>query len=139
MLKLTKKIQAIFFGIGLVFIILLWSIGWGTGGGKLSVEGERQEQTALEQTLEEIEGVGKVAIYFYDDPPTREDPLSAYFSLSKDEADHTSNNIKGILVVAEGGGDPKIKNLLLKTIATVLQLHEHQIMIVEMKKGEEIK
>lgn len=111
----------------------------GNWRGKVTVEGERHAQTALESTLEKIEGVGKVAIYYYDDPPTKEDPLSAYFSLSQDEAGDDSNHIKGILVVAEGGGDPKIQNLLLKTIATVLQLHEHQIMIVEMKKGEELE
>lgn len=138
--KSTKKIQAIFFGILLIFIMMIWSVnGWGNGGGKLTGEGEREAQTALEETLGKIEGVGKVAIYYDDHQEAKEDPLSAYFSLSQKEARNDSDDIKGILVVAEGGGDPKIQNLLSKTVATVLRLHEHQIVIVEMKKEGEIQ
>lgn len=138
--KTTKKIQAIFFGILLIFIMMIWVVsGGGNGGGKLTGEGERTEQTALEATLEKIEGVGKVAIYYYDDQSKKDDPLTAYFSLSQKETGNQANDIRGILVVAEGGGDPKVQSLLSKTIATVLQLHEHQIVIVEMKKEGEIQ
>lgn len=84
-----------------------------------------------------IEGVGKVAIYYHNNDSDKEDPLSNYFSLSQTKTEKISKPIQGILVVAEGGGDPVIQNLLSKTLATVLQLPEHQIVIVEMKNGEE--
>lgn len=140
MQKTTKKIQTVFFGILILLIVIMLGVnGWGTGGGKLTTEEERKAETALEQALEKVEGVGKVVIYYYDNEVEKENPLSTYFSLSQTEVRNDSHDIKGILVVAEGGGDPIIQNLLTKTLATVLQLGEHQIVIVEMKKEEEIE
>ncbi|AOV07822.1 hypothetical protein [Sporosarcina ureilytica] len=138
MQKPTKKIQTVFFGTLLVLVIMIINSNvWGIGGGKSNIEGDRREEAALEQTLMKIEGVGKVAIYYHDKDSAKEDPLSNYFSLSQTKTEKSSKPIQGILVVAEGGGDPVIQNLLSKTLATVLQLPEHQIVIVEMKNGEE--
>lgn len=140
MQKTTKKMQTVFFGILIVLVVIMWGVnGWGTEGGKLTIEEESRAEHALEQALEKVDGVGKVVIYYYENEVEEENPLSTYFSLSQTEVRKDSNDIKGILVVAEGGGDPSIKNLLTKTLATVLQLGEHQIVIVEMKKEEEIE
>lgn len=140
MQKSTKKIQTIFFGILLFLVVIIWGMnGWGTEGGKQAIEEAEWEANALEQTLEKIQGVGKVVIYYYDSRSQKEDPLSAYFSLSQMEEGKDSNDIKGVLIVAEGGGDLKVQNLLTKAVSTVLQLPEHQIMIVEMKKEGELE
>lgn len=138
MQKPTKKIQTVFFGTILVLVIIILNSSiWGIGGGKSNIEEDRREEVELEQALMKIEGVGKVAIYYNGNESEKEDPLSNYFSLSKSKVENNSGPIQGILVVAEGGGDPAIQNLLSKTLATVLQLPEHKIVIVEMKKGEE--
>ncbi len=138
--KQTKKIQPVFLGI----IVVLIGIMWGSslldiGGGKTTVEEARTEEYALAQTLTQIEGVGKIAIYYYDGQREKEDSLTQYFSLSQPTDTHQEKEMAGILVVAEGGGDPVIQNLLSKTLSTVLQLPEHQIVIVEMKQEGEIE
>lgn len=140
MQKPTKKVQTVFFGTILVLVIILLNSNiWGIGGGKSNTEGDRKEVIELEQALMKIDGVGKVTIYYNAKNATQVDPLSDFFSPSKTKTETGPNDIGGILVVAEGGGDPVIKSLLSKTLATVLQLPEHQIVIVEMKKGEESK
>lgn len=140
MQKTTKKIQTVFFGMLVLLIVIMLGVnGWGTGGGKLTTEEEGRVRTALEQALEKVEGVGKVVIYYDDKEVEKENPLSTFFSLPQTELEKDSSNVKGILVVAEGGGDPIIQRLLTKTLATVLQLGEHQIVVVEMKKEEEME
>lgn len=117
----------------IIFVVSGWWKGDGMG------EEKRKEQTALEETLEKIEGVGKVAIYYEEESPAEKDPLSNYFSFTETKGATAGNERKGILIVAEGGGNPVIKNRLSKAVATVLQLHEHQIMIVEMKTEGEME
>ncbi|WP_419958930.1 hypothetical protein [Psychrobacillus sp. BM2] len=39
----------------------------------------------------------------------------------------------GILVVAEGANDKRIKNSLIKTLSSVLQISPHRIVIEEME------
>lgn len=138
--KQTKKNQPVFFGVIVVFIVVvLGSNLLGIGGGQSTDNQERTEEHALERTLAQIEGVGRIAIYYYDGQSEKEESLTNYFSLSQPTDNRQTNEMKGILVVAEGGGDPIIQNLLSKTLATVLQLPEHQIVIVEMKQEEEIE
>jgi len=88
----------------------------------------------LEQALSEIEGVGKVKVYFhYDETPSNaEDKLSNYF--------RSSNNttVSGLLIVSEGAKDPKVQMQLLETVSKVMQMPAHRIMIVPMEsKGDE--
>lgn len=136
--KRSKKIQTIFFGMMLVLVIIFMNSGTWKIGGEKSIEGDSRENAALEQTLMKIEGVGEVELYFHYNTGEEADPLSDYFSLSQTKSDQRENNIEGILVVAEGGGDPSVQNNLGKMLATVLQLPEHRIVIVEMKKGRNI-
>ena len=89
----------------------------------------------LEQALSEIEGVGKVKVYFhYDENPSNsEETLSNYFRSS-----NNTNTVSGLLIVSEGAKDPKVQRQLLETISKVMQMPAHRIMIVPMEsKGDE--
>lgn len=134
--KPTRKLQTFFFGTMLVLVIIFMNAGiFGIGGEKKNIEEDSREVTELEKTLGKIEGVGEVELYFHYNKGEETNPLSDYFSLSQTQAENRTNNIEGILVVAEGGGDSVVQNTLSKMLATVLQLPEHRIVIVEMKKG----
>lgn len=135
--KQKKKIQPVYL-IGIVVVVgIVWGGNLlGIGGGGSTIE-NRTEEHALAQTLAQIEGVGNIAIYYYDGQVEKEDALTHYFSLSQPAVREQQKGRKGILVVAEGGGNPAIQNLLSKTLSTVLQLPEHHIVIVEMKQEEE--
>lgn len=138
--KQPKKSQRVLLGIVVVTVaIMLGSQVLDVGGGKSIIEEARSEEQALAQTLSQIEGVGKIAIYYEDGKREQEDSLTQYFSLAQSTNIENVDERKGILVVAEGGGDPAVQNLLLKTISTVLQLPEHQIVIVEMKQEGEME
>lgn len=97
---------------------------------------DHSNERLLEEVLESIEGVGRVKIYYDPQQKATESSLAQYFSMPENEQ---SEGIQGILVVAEGGGNPKIQSVLSKAIATIFQLKEHQIVIVEMKIGEELE
>ncbi|MFC5540270.1 MAG: hypothetical protein C0P75_010630 [Bacilli bacterium] len=89
----------------------------------------------LEQALSEIEGVGKVKVYFhYDENPSNsEETLSNYFRSS-----NNTKTVSGLLIVSEGAKDPKVQRQLLETISKVMQMPAHRIMIVPMEsKGDE--
>lgn len=138
--KQPKKNQRVLLGIVVVTVaIMLGSQVFDLGGGKSITEEARTEEEALAQTLSQIEGVGKIAIYYKDGKREQEDSLTQYFSLAQSTKVENVDERKGILVVAEGGGDPVVQNLLLKTLSTVLQLPEHQIVIVEMKQEGEME
>ncbi len=142
MSKPTRKFQTFFFGTMLVLVIIFLNVGnLGIGGEGKKIEEDKRAEAALESTLGKIEGVGAVELYFHTDKNEALNPLSDYFSLSQTKVENGTNNIEGILVVAEGGGDPIIRNTLSKLLATVLQLPEHRIVIVEMsemKKGRNL-
>lgn len=142
MSKPTRKVQTFFFGTMLVLVIIFLNVGnLGIGGEGRKVEEDKRAEAVLEGTLGKIEGVGEVELYFHYNKDEEMNPLSDYFSLSQTKAETRTNNIEGILVVAEGGGDPLIRNTLSGLLATVLQLPEHRIVIVEMsemKKGRNL-
>jgi len=110
---------------------------FGTGGNQNKLEEDSREYAALEQALMEIEGVGEVTLYFHYQQNAQENPLSDYFSLSTNKIENRADNLQGILVIAEGAANPKIQNELSKILSAVIQLPEHKIVIVEMKKGEQ--
>lgn len=90
----------------------------------------------LEQALSEIEGVGRVKVYFhYDESSSQNEPtLSNYFRSS-----NNTSNVSGLLIVSEGAKNPKIQVQLLETVSRVMQMPTHRIMIVPMEsKGDEL-
>lgn len=129
-----KKIPTFFFGTMLVLVIILMNTRIFDMGGE-KIEEDSREEAVLAQTLGKIEGVGEVELYVHYNKREETNPLSDYFSPSQTKAENRTNNIEGILVVAEGGGDPSVQNRLSQMLATVLQLPAHRIVIVEMKKG----
>ncbi|MDW0108921.1 hypothetical protein [Sporosarcina aquimarina] len=135
MQKPTGKMQMVLFLgiIALVFILLNppWNSKNATSGNISEKEGS-QEVIALEAALQKMDGVGEVSIYLHPPTGTKEQsPLSDYFTKS---ADSNTREATGVLVVAEGAGNPGLKSELTRILSAVLQIPEHRIVIVEMTK-----
>jgi len=128
--------------VGLIAIIALFFFS-SLGNGGFFGGGEEQSGKAvdgsLKMVLSEIEGVGEVELYFYHGDRqngtgrTSNDFLSDYFSGTGSK----SEELIGLLVVAEGADDIKVKKQLQDILTRVLQLPEHRIVIVPMKKKGE--
>ena len=132
--KPTKKIHTVLLGTLIVLFIIFINSGiFGIGGEKGKVEEDSREYVALEQALMMMEGVGEVILYFHYEDGEQVSPLTDYFSLSTTSA-KKENSLQGVLVIAEGAEDSRIKNELSKILSAVLQLPEHRIVIAEMKK-----
>ena len=58
--------------------------------------------------------------------------LETYF-----EPNTSTQNLIGVLVVAEGAKDERTKRVLIETIAKVLQVSAHRIVVVPMNLEEE--
>lgn len=133
--KRNRKNKTVLFGAVLILVIIfMMSSVWQLGGEK-KVEEAYGTNIALEKTLTNVEGVGDVQVYIHQNANEEAKPLSDYFSLTETKGTQKGNDIEGVLVVAEGGGDPSVQNKLTKMLATVLQLSEHRIVVVEMTKG----
>ena len=134
--KPTRKYKSVLFGTVLVLVIIFMNSGiFGIGGEKTKIEEDSGEYVALEQALMRVEGVGEVVLYIHSNHSEETNPLSDYFSLSTTQKTETgADNLEGILVVAEGAKDLGVKNELSRILSAVLQLPEHRIVIVEMKK-----
>lgn len=118
----------------ILFIVLAACASLFLLGG--SDKSEQRMQSTLEETLEEMEGIGRVAVYFHYAEQEAENSLAGYFSLAP-EKKAPSQPLIGLLVAAQGADDPAVRNRLSKVLANVLQLPEHRIVIVEMKKEGE--
>lgn len=123
-------------GTIIIVVILFMNSGIFEIGGKDEESENKRAYAELEETLMKIEGVGEVAVYFHYDKSTDEsmNPLTNYFSTSSPQMEKRASHAEGVLVVAEGAENQKIKNELVQILSTVLQLPEHRIIIVEMKK-----
>lgn len=133
MQKQTKKIHTILLGTIIILVIIFINSSLGGIGGEKGKKEENREFVELEDALMKIEGIGEVSLYLHYVNGESTNPLSDYFSLSTASA-KKGNPLQGILVVAEGAEDAKIRNELSKILTAVLQLPEHRIVIVEMKK-----
>lgn len=125
------KAQVLIFAAITILAVILLNPPW-----KTTAQGEKKEgtteTTALEQALNQMEGVGRVAIYFHPSELKEErSPLADYFN-KQSAAEDTGST--GVLVVAEGAGHPGVKSELTRLLSAVLQIPEHRIVIVEMKK-----
>lgn len=131
--KPKRKFHMILVAAVIVFVIIFINSSLGGIGGEKDQKKEIRELAALEETLMQIEGIGDIQLYFHYQNGETADPLSDYFSPST-ASSKKGNDLQGILVVAEGAGDLKIQSRLSSILSTVLQLPEHRIVIVEMKK-----
>lgn len=86
---------------------------------------------SLEEILQSMDGVGKVSLYIhYDSPPQQQNDLfGGYFDVSTQQ-----QVITGVLLVAEGASDERIKRKLINTLSSLLQISAHRITVVPMKE-----
>lgn len=133
MKKYVKQAPILLFIPIVLFMFMLNRNDFG-GGERSLIQQSDQEIDKLEAVLQTIEGVGAIRVYYYEDQSKKTSTLSSYLTESDVAGD---DSIKGILVVAEGGGDPYVRTTLLNAISTVFQLSEHQVVIVEMEKERE--
>ena len=101
-------------------------------------QSDRQEESTdtnntLESILRTVDGVGDVKVYLhYENNKGTGSFFDTYF-----EPNTSVQNITGVLVVAEGAKDDRTKRLLIETIANVLQVSSHRIVVVPMNLKEE--
>ena len=122
----------ILLGTIIILVIIFINSSLGGIGGEKGKKEESQQFVALEEALMKIEGVGEVSLYFHYDNGETVSPLSDYFSLSSGA--EKKGGLIGVLLIAEGAEDYAIRNELSRILSTVLQLPEHRVVIVEMKK-----
>ncbi|MEG0449127.1 MAG: hypothetical protein RR595_04650 [Lysinibacillus sp.] len=104
-----------------------------------SKSNEKQQTTftheeKLEQTLQAMDGVGKVKVYFYYGQLSESADEANMFSQYFKGSSQVENNITGLLVVSEGAEDIYIQNEIRKIVSQVMQLPIHRIVIVPMEK-----
>lgn len=106
---------------------------------KLDTERERmggEEEARLAAVLETIEGVGHVEVYVHQ-PTGLNDSNSLLFN-DYFQKKVPVNQSGGVLIVAEGAENVFTRTELAATISQILQLPQHRIVIVPMKKKEEV-
>lgn len=117
--KKIKKEQLI---TGLLFGVLLLVISIPTSSNKKETENVSKNSALLEKQLEEalmqIEGIGVV---------------DATIMLEPFADDHSSPEIRGILVVASSGDDPVETLKIQQTVMTLFQIDAHKIRVMKMK------
>lgn len=130
--KPTGKPRLIMIGLMVMVCSVLYITTTANVGGEKQKKEEKRMLSTLEETLEQMEGLGNVKVYFHYDEKEEESPLANYFSAST--TSKSQSPLQGLLVVADGADDPAVRNGLSQLLANVLQLPEHRIVIVEMKK-----
>ena len=135
-LKKKPTFRFVVISLAVLVISLLFSeiFGLTDDVNKNTSPPEVHTKDELSAILEKIHGVGKVSIYFHYAERTEnkmESDLS-FFQWTSDSKMEKEELI-GILVVAEGASDKRIKNNLIKTLSSVLQISPHRIVIEEME------
>lgn len=114
-------IGSIFVGIVIVYLFLQSSAG---DNGQLTNEQQ------LAQLLSEIDLVGQVHVYFHYE---QSQDAQSFLSVAQKE------QLTGVIIVAEGAHNAKVRILLKETVGNVLQIPAHRIQIVPMQMKEEEK
>lgn len=89
---------------------------------------EQAGSSQLEQTLQEMAGVGQVKVYVHYEQQG-EAILSDYFRAKE-------GRVTGILIVSEGAVEPTVQRELVQVVSRVMEIPVHRIMIVPMRKKE---
>ena len=87
-------------------------------------------------TLSKIDGVGEVEIFINYNMETtdKNNKAKSVFGvndISNDEPRY--NNIEGVVIVAQGGGNAEIINLLRNTVSNVLGIALHKVDVLKMR------
>jgi stage III sporulation protein AG len=137
--------------VGILMAIVIIVVGMFSSNNdnsmKTTSNGEHlttNEAEKLAVILSRIQNVGEVELYFYANGQTPKDTekksssLDNYFSWSS-TAGQESEQISGVLVVAEGADDIAIQNELVNTLTKVLEIPAHRIVVMPMEKRGEMK
>ena len=102
----------------------------------------------LEEILSQIKGAGKVSVMVSEENNGRkifgydvqgEDKKTVTLSQSGGEtalvAEEKVPNVKGVIVVADGGGNIKVKEALLRAVRAVLGIEPHKIEVFERNES----
>ena len=130
----AKKFRTILLGTVIILIIIFINSGKGGFAGEKGEKEDSREYAALEEALMQIEGIGEVSLYFHYDLSESTGVLTDYFTLSNTSS-KKGNQLQGILVIAEGAENFKVRNDLTRILSTVLQLPEHRIVVETKKRG----
>lgn len=158
----TKKRGLTNLFIILLLGILLLFLGSGLGSKKdpPSSSSTNMQQTSaedlerkLEQTLCQIKGVGKVKVMITLEDGGSHELATDMQDIKRGEESNLeqktvivggsggsspyvvrekSANVKGVIVVAEGGGDPSVCETIKKAVAAVLTVMPHRIEVAKM-------
>ncbi|MEG1520472.1 MAG: hypothetical protein RR458_05740 [Clostridia bacterium] len=112
-IKYVKNIE-IYVCITLVLVLLLIYFG-SVGSGSVANKEMNTEEARLSQVLTNIKDVGSVNVMI-----TR-------------KSDNDNNAIEGIVVVAKGADDVKVKIELIKAVCFAMNVNANQVEVFEMK------
>lgn len=140
--------------------ILLLFLGGGFSSKKDPPSSASTQQTSaedlehkLEQTLSQIKGVGKVKVMITLEDSGSHELATDMQDIKRGEESNLeqktvivggsggsspyvvrekSANVKGVIVVAEGGGDPSVCETIKKAVAAVLTVMPHRIEVAKM-------
>ncbi|MEG1805379.1 MAG: hypothetical protein RR327_03190 [Clostridia bacterium] len=112
-IKYVKNIE-IYVCITLVLVLLLIYFV-SVGSGSVANKEMNSEEARLSQVLTNIKGVGSVNVMI-----TR-------------KSDNDNNAIEGIVVVAKGADDVKVKIELIKAVCFAMNVNANQVEVFEMK------
>ena len=96
------------------------------GGGESSSTQEEGMEAQLEAVLSAMEGVGKVKVMI-----SVESKESTMFSQQ-----NTIQKVCGVVVVAEGAGNPSVDSRILNAVKALFSIDAHKISIVKMRSQE---
>ncbi len=156
----TKKKGLTNLFIILLLGILLLFLGGGLGSKKDPHASTNMQQTSaedlerkLEQTLSQIKGVGNVKVMITLEDSGSHELATDMQDIKRGEESNLeqktviiggsggsspyvvrekSANVKGVIVVAEGGGDPSVCETIKKAVAAVLTVMPHRIEVAKM-------
>lgn len=90
-----------------------------------------REEQRLSEILSQIKGVGKTDVLItYQDQAS----VSSVFSQSDSQE---GAKVKGVIVTAEGAGDPVVKNDIISAVASVFRLPAGSVMVFEKAEKTE--
>lgn len=119
-----KKSNAVIYIILAVGILMIVSAN--SFKGNLSGEAPAQvpaiydeTQTRLENILSDIENVGKVSVM-----------------IAPKESPEGEKAVQSVLVVAEGGNDPKVREKVIRAVKAALGIESHKIEVFERKEEQ---
>ena len=94
-----------------------------TSGGILATD----EEIRLEQILSEIKGVGAVRVMIsYEQNEDAKDVFSS-------ENAKNSRRVEGVIVTAEGAGNPIVQSSIINAVASVFDIPAANVMVFEKK------